>query len=552
MRSRCALLTLALAPTLTLTLALAAGVGVSPTATAQPAPAQRIPEQRIVTDQSTVFSALSAGEPRVSGAASLARVGLLPGSTGPALAAALTAAATITDAQAPATSGWARITGTSLPAFRTGSDTLRRVGPEQRPYARAGLAPLTPDRPHDDAGVLVYERGGQTHDHPVLQARHIPMWTASYRNGGGREYLDKAIAHGERLLTTGEHTRSALYFPYHFDFALHGDDAHPMHAPWYSAMAQGQALSAFVALYETTGQPRWREAADETFASFLRPRAEGRPWTVDVDDKGLLWFEEYAGPNPDRAFNGHMFALFGVYDYWWLTGDPQARQVVLGGLEATRVRVRDIRVPGGTSRYCLTHRVSDDNYHRVHIGQLFTLHTLTGSTDFARLGDAFIDDAPRDRQGGSGMIAAGRVEAVTVDEQGQPASTRIADVAAAQAVEFGARTLLPGRSGVWLRVDSGTLAGTWVREQPDHAWLQGARDAVTFGLPRAGMLGAGTQTGYAADTAGHWTAQSSVLIGQATPVHLAGRFSREGRTYFTVADGPLAGLAIDAADVKVE
>lgn len=541
MRGRCAHVILASVLAATLTVP-----------TAHAAPDSSASARRTVAAQSVLTSALSAASPRVSGVALLAHAGLLPGGASAALAGAIGGAPVITDALAPATAGWTKLAGTPLPAFRTGSDVLLRVDPAQLPYARVGIPALTPQSAHDDDGVLVFERAGRRYDHPVLQARHIPMWTAGYRNGGGPEYLAKAVAHGERLLQTAEHARGALYFPYLFDFALHGDDKHPMRAPWYSAMAQGQALSAFVALYEVTGQARWKRAADETFVSFLRPRVDGQPWTVDVDDQGLLWFEEYAGPHPDHAFNGHNFALFGVYDYWWLTGDARARQVVLGGLEATRVHARDIAVPGGTSLYCLTHRIPDEGYHRVHIGQLYTLFRITGSSDFAQLADQFADDAPRDRQGGPGVLTGGTQLAVRLDDAGQVVSESPRFFAAAQHVEFGARSTIPGRSGVWLRVDSGELAGSWVRENPELAWLSDARDTISFGRPRAALLGAGEYVGYGADPAGSWVARDRMRLATAETVLVAGRQIQQGRVYLTVADGPLAGLAIDAADVQVE
>ena len=54
--------------------------------------------------------------------------------------------------------------------------------------------------------------------------------------------------------------RDRRYYPYRFDWI--GSTAHPatIHAPWYSALAQGEVLSLLVALAEVTGRLAWRTA----------------------------------------------------------------------------------------------------------------------------------------------------------------------------------------------------------------------------------------------------------------------------------------------------
>ena len=69
-----------------------------------------------------------------------------------------------------------------------------------------------------------------------------------------------------------------------------------------------------------TGDDAWRTAADRTFASFLVGRRTGGPWVSEKDADGHLWLEEYAAPTgkpaPDRTFNGHNFAISGLYEYY--------------------------------------------------------------------------------------------------------------------------------------------------------------------------------------------------------------------------------------------
>ncbi|WP_203136300.1 D-glucuronyl C5-epimerase family protein [Microbacterium sp. JZ31] len=197
--------------------------------------------------------------------------------------------------------------------YRQNAYAIRELPQSMWPYIAAGPGPLEGTNTYDDEGVSVRVVGGEEFDHPVLQAQFMLTRLSSYGHNGDPEYLARIIAHAERLIDNAVIARDAMYLPYPFDWALHGDRSDMMIAPWYSAMAQGQALSAFVRLYEATGNERYRTVADQLFASFKNLRAAGSPWTVNVDDEGYLWFEEYAkDPGADRSVNGHIFAIYGV------------------------------------------------------------------------------------------------------------------------------------------------------------------------------------------------------------------------------------------------
>ena len=105
----------------------------------------------------------------------------------------------------------------------------------------------------------------------------------------------------------------AWYYPYTYDFALHGLPTQVQRAPWYSAMSQGMALDLFTRLAQVTGDPVWRDAADHTFESFLLPPKAGVPWVVHTDASHNLWLEEYPRwpwTTSDFTLNGHLFAEY--------------------------------------------------------------------------------------------------------------------------------------------------------------------------------------------------------------------------------------------------
>lgn len=243
----------------------------------------------------------------------------------------------------------------------------------------------------DGSGLRIYQRrdNGLRAHHPVAYAQYGISALNEYHRTSEARWLQGALTHGSVLLSMRVEREGAYWFPYRFPWTY---ETRTLASPWYSAMAQGEVLSLFVRLYEATGDEKWSSAAERTWQSFLQPYAgASKPWAMLAID-GHLYAEEYAGSQPPLlVLNGQIFAAFGVWDYWKLTGDPQAG-LVFDGL-ATTVRERMmplVRVEGGVSYYCVqvsycdTPRWQNLGYHTIHSWQLDTLARLTGDTDFGR------------------------------------------------------------------------------------------------------------------------------------------------------------------------
>ena len=167
-----------------------------------------------------------------------------------------------------------------------------------------------------------------------------------------------------------------------------------MHAPWYSAMAQGMALSLATRLYRDTGQAAYLAAADLLFGSFRHLGRGPGPWVTYVDAAGYLWLEEYpeADARPDHTANGFNYALFGIYDYWSATQDLMALQILRGGLTTMRHYIDQYRIPGSYSKYCLSHGKPQAKYHRIVTGQLVYLARMSGDAYFLTMSQLFAED----------------------------------------------------------------------------------------------------------------------------------------------------------------
>ena len=233
---------------------------------------------------------------------------------------------------------------------------LREAPPELQPYAlqvpaRSGYGTV------DAAGVRMVSLGGRLWNHPTAQAQYGIAMLESYRLSADPRLLAIALAQAGRLIGRARAYGGGLFHPYDFPHAPHGTSVRT--PPWYSAIAQGQVLDFFTRLYRVTGSAGHKAEADGTFRSFLVPQVAGKPWVAWVQG-GLLWLDEYPRTDialGDRTYNGHMFASFGLYQYYLLTKDERARQLTQGAFATARSVAPQARNPGWRSVYCLQDRV---------------------------------------------------------------------------------------------------------------------------------------------------------------------------------------------------
>ena len=307
--------------------------------------------------------------------------------------------------------------------FRVSPYAIYTAPRDQYPYRRLHPTPLVDSGVHDASGVRMHRIGTRLYDHPVGQAGYGIDNLESYVLNGDVRFLNRAKAQAARLMLRARKVGSAWYLPYPFDFYLHGRQAERMAAPWYSAMAQGQAITLFVRLFEVTNDQTYRAAADGVFASFLRPKAGFSPWVVWVDSYRHLWLEEYPKQAADRTLNGHLFATFGMWDYWRLTQDERAKTLYQGALTTVANYFTTFRTAKWISQYCLSHpTVLNDTYHLIHISELLRAFTMTRGLAFLRLAETLMSDYPPPSVTGSVRFAAGTHQGVKFNSNGTVAS----------------------------------------------------------------------------------------------------------------------------------
>ncbi|HEX3004631.1 MAG TPA: D-glucuronyl C5-epimerase family protein [Angustibacter sp.] len=403
----------------------------------------------------------------------------------------------------------------------------------------------------------MYAIGSTLYDHPVAQAQDGIVAVESYALTQDERYLDQALADAHRLVDRRVESRGAWFYPYPFDFALHGDTTDVIRTPWYSAMAQGQALTLFARLYDQTQDPQWLFAVRQTLTSLdLGPAGDPTvPFVSWVDDNSRLWLEEYAQQplaRADRTVNGHMFAMFGLWDAVRVTGDPEAVRLFRGAAATMRRYIYDgVRRTFWMSAYCLTHQVLDAKYHEIVAHELLYLNALTGSVDWARFADRFRDDYPDSDVTGTVVLEAGTVTGYRFAADGSVLETRSIRLSRRSSAPGDRRERIRGRAFAY-HVTAGMLAGYEVMESYPAVRMQGMWARVSYPYQRVVTFPKGPASTYVVDeTTGALSSPRSASLSAVSSAHFDRSAWIGGRPYVHIVDGwfadrwaPSSGLTL--------
>jgi heparosan-N-sulfate-glucuronate 5-epimerase len=155
---------------------------------------------------------------------------------------------------------------------------------------------------------------------------------------------------------------------------------------WYSAMAQGHAMSVLVRAHARTGRAEYMNAAVRALSLFEVSASEGGIVARFMDRH--VWYEEYPTSPPCFVLNGFMYALVGLYDVA-LTAPPgdgrdTAARLFTVGMQSLRALL-PLFDTGSGSVYDLRHLTLGGtaspnrarwDYHATHINQILLLATL--------------------------------------------------------------------------------------------------------------------------------------------------------------------------------
>ncbi|XP_078539129.1 D-glucuronyl C5-epimerase [Lissotriton helveticus] len=158
---------------------------------------------------------------------------------------------------------------------------------------------------------------------------------------------------------------------------------------WYSAMAQGQAISTLVRAYLLTKDYVFLNSALRATGPFKLPSEQHGVKAVFMNKYD--WYEEYPTTPSSFVLNGFIYSLVGLYDLKETAGDKLGRDAKLlysKGLESLRAMLPLYDTGSGTI-YDLRHfmlgtapNLARWDYHTTHINQLQLLSTVDDSPIF--------------------------------------------------------------------------------------------------------------------------------------------------------------------------
>lgn len=166
---------------------------------------------------------------------------------------------------------------------------------------------------------------------------------------------------------------------------------------WYSAMAQGQAISLLVRAYVRTLSKKYLTAALRATELFSVSSEDGGVRAVFSGK--YVWYEEYPTIPSTFVLNGFIYSLFGLYDLKTVTdrqGDSTTTILFQEGLLSLKAML-PLYDTGSGSVYDLRHfslgsapNLARWEYHEVHINQLLTLATISDDHIFKTIAKRWI------------------------------------------------------------------------------------------------------------------------------------------------------------------
>jgi heparosan-N-sulfate-glucuronate 5-epimerase len=142
----------------------------------------------------------------------------------------------------------------------------------------------------------------------------------------------------------------------------------------YSAMPQGEALSALVRAYNFTNEIQYLNAAAKAYQLMITTVEKGGTAYYQDND---LYLEECPAISRNTILNGWIFALFGIYDLFLATGKEAYGNVFEQSLNIL-IKALHMYDSGFWSYYDEQKSLSSPFYHDLHISQLEALFLVTG------------------------------------------------------------------------------------------------------------------------------------------------------------------------------
>lgn len=249
--------------------------------------------------------------------------------------------------------------------------------------------------PFDEQGLPLvdYKRWFQMHGISTSRGRfpttYTPVTIAQFGLAAHQRFLENQSEEDySRFLLSANWLVNHLkkkaenFWVWEHDFSM---PLYHLEPQWVSAMAQGEGMSLLLRAYEQTKKLVYLKASRAALQAFFFPIEKGG--VTFTDEEGNIWFEEYPSDPPPHVLNGMIFAMIGIYDYFFVTSDVDAHRLFESGVITFLKKLKDFDAGYGSRYDLLTRRVVEEKYQRIHIAQMRVLFEWTGEEIFEKMGD---------------------------------------------------------------------------------------------------------------------------------------------------------------------
>lgn len=199
-----------------------------------------------------------------------------------------------------------------------------------------------------------------------------------YLAGNNASHREQCLACAKGLLELQDERGGWLYS---FN-PSHPQTKYSLENGWYSAMAQGQAISLFARANALESNPAYADAAHRALALLETPLEQGGVLTKIAGREDLIFYEEWPSFPPAHILNGFIFCLTGLYDGAQIFQDSEASRLFKQGMRTLKT-ILPLYDGDKLSSYDLAHaanppqdRSIDRKYHILHVKLLQALDSI--------------------------------------------------------------------------------------------------------------------------------------------------------------------------------
>lgn len=190
------------------------------------------------------------------------------------------------------------------------------------------------------------------------------------------KYLEKILVQAEWLIDNTVQGKNGIG---RLEYSFQGEAYNQiMNVGYISAISQGQAISFLLRAMIILKRWDYMLTVEKLFKSFQYSIFDGG--VVNYDEEGMMYLEEYPTIQISCVLDGFIYAMFGVYDYYLISGNDHAEKIFNDCCNTLKKRLPEFDLGFWSRADLYSKRVkmpASKFYHNVHIQQLKALYAIT-------------------------------------------------------------------------------------------------------------------------------------------------------------------------------